>query len=135
MGKIIDAGPSRFLTELDDTCVDNQVAQDDYSFKPMIDTSVFDAPDPNRVRFQSLQKTKTPAVPPQAQMKSVSTTTATPQLDMSEIQQDDRVSPSRFGFGTVVNLEGSGNDAKALIRFDQSGEKNLLLRFAKLKVV
>ena len=54
---------------------------------------------------------------------------------MSEIQQGDRVSHSRFGFGTVVNLEGSGNDAKALIRFDQSGEKNLLLRFAKLKVV
>lgn len=134
-GKIIDAEPSRFLTELDDTCVDNQVAQDDYSFKPMIDTSVFDAPDPNRVRFKSLQKKKTPAVPPKARMKSVSKTTATPQLDMSEIQQGARVSHSRFGFGTVVNLEGSGNDAKALIRFDQSGEKNLLLRFAKLKVV
>ncbi|MGB0443313.1 MAG: 3'-5' exonuclease, partial [Flavobacteriaceae bacterium] len=135
-GKIIDAEPSRFLAELDDSCVDNQVVQDDYSFTPMIDTSVFDAPDPNRVRFKSLPKKKpTATVPPKARMKAVSKTTAAPAMDISEIQQGARVSHSRFGFGTVLHLEGSGNDAKALIRFDQSGEKNLLLRFAKLKTV
>lgn len=134
-GKIIDAEPSRFLTELDESCVDNQVAKDDYSFKPMIDTSVFDVPDPNRVRFKSLQKKKKVAIPPKARMKAVSKASDTPALDLSGIQHGTRVSHSRFGFGTVVNLEGSGNDAKALIRFDQSGEKNLLLRFAKLKVV
>ncbi len=134
-GKIIDAEPSRFLTELDESCVDNQVAKDDYSFKPMIDTSVFDVPDPNRVRFKSLQKKKKVAIPPKARMKAVSKASDTLALDLSGIQHGTRVSHSRFGFGTVVNLEGTGNDAKALIRFDQSGEKNLLLRFAKLKVV
>ncbi|MDA0779133.1 MAG: UvrD-helicase domain-containing protein [Bacteroidetes bacterium] len=135
-GKIIDAEPSRFLTELDESCVDNQVVQDDYTFKPMIDASVFDAPDPNRVRFKSLQKKKTTAaVPPKARMKAVSKSSDAPASDLSEIKNGSRVSHSRFGFGTVVNLEGSGNDAKALIRFDQSGEKNLLLRFAKLKVI
>jgi DNA helicase-2/ATP-dependent DNA helicase PcrA len=56
-------------------------------------------------------------------------------LGLSEIQQGIRVSHSRFGFGTVLSTDGVGNDAKALIRFDQSGEKNVLLRFAKLKVV
>ena len=134
-GKIIDAEPSRFLSELDESCVDNQVLQDDYTFKPMLDTSVFDAPDPNRVRFKSLQKKKTTVVPPKARMKAVSKSNDVIALDLSEIQHGTRVSHSRFGFGTVVNLEGSGNDAKALIRFDQSGEKNLLLRFAKLKVI
>ena len=138
-GKIIDAEPSRFLAEIDEAYIDNQVVQDDYSFKPLVDTSVFDAPDPNRVRYKPLAKKK-PAtattVPPKARMKAVNkAANAAPTLDLSEIQQGVRVSHSRFGFGTVLQLDGTGNDAKALICFDHSGEKNVLLRFAKLKVV
>jgi len=137
-GKIIDAEPSRFLAEIDEQLVDNQVVNDDYFFKPFMDASVFDAPDPNKVRFrQPVKKKPTAKVPPKARMKSVSKAAPSsgPTLDLSEIQQGIRVSHSRFGFGTVVSTDGVGNDAKALIRFDQSGEKNLLLRFAKLKVV
>ena len=137
-GKIIDAEPSRFLAEIDEQFVDNQVVNDDYSFKPFMDTSVFDGPDPNKVRFKPpVKKKPAAAVPPKARMKSVSKAAPSsgPTLDLSEIQQGIRVSHSRFGFGTVLSTDGVGNDAKALIRFDQSGEKNVLLRFAKLKVV
>ena len=137
-GKIIDAEPSRFLAEIDEEFVDNQVVTDDYSLKPFMDTSVFDAPDPNKVRFKPpVKKKPAAAVPPKARMKSVSKAAPSsgPTLDLSEIQQGIRVSHSRFGFGTVLSTDGVGNDAKALIRFDQSGEKNVLLRFAKLKVV
>jgi DNA helicase-2/ATP-dependent DNA helicase PcrA len=117
--------------------VDNQVVKDDYSFKPMIDTSVFDAPDPNRVRFSKPKKRplSKPTVPPKARMKAVSKNANALRLDLTEIKNGTRVSHSRFGFGTVLQVEGSGGDAKALILFDQSGEKNLLLRFAKLKIV
>jgi DNA helicase-2/ATP-dependent DNA helicase PcrA len=137
-GKIIDAEPSRFLAEIDQAFIDNQVVNDDYAFKPLMDTSVFDAPDPNKVRFKPpIKKKPAAAVPPKARMKSVSKAASSsgPTLDLSEIQQGIRVSHSRFGFGTVLSIDGVGNDAKALIRFDQSGEKNVLLRFAKLKVV
>jgi len=137
-GKIIDAEPSRFLTEIDEAFIDNQVVNDDYSFKPFMDTSVFDAPDPNMVRFKApLKKKPTFVVPPKARMKSVSKVVPSsgPTLNLSEIQQGIRISHSRFGFGTVLSTDGVGNDAKALIRFDQSGEKNVLLRFAKLKVI
>ena len=137
-GKIIDAEPSRFLAEIDEEFVDNQVVTDDYSLKPFMDTSVFDALDPNKVRFKPpVKKKPAAAVPPKARMKSVSKAAPSsgPTLDLSEIQQGIRVSHSRFGFGTVLSTDGVGNDAKALIRFDQSGEKNVLLRFAKLKVV
>lgn len=134
-GKIIDAEPSRFLSELDDSCVDNQVGTDGYVFKPMLDTSVFDAPDPNRVRFKPLPKRKVNAIPPKAKMKAVSKTGDSLALDLSAIKQGVRVSHSRFGFGTVLQVDGTDSDAKALIRFDQSGEKNLLLRFAKLTIL
>ncbi|MCI4442268.1 MAG: hypothetical protein JHC39_02075, partial [Lentimicrobium sp.] len=41
----------------------------------------------------------------------------------------------RFGKGEVLNLEGSGADKKAEIKFEVGGIKKLLLRFAKLDVI
>lgn len=41
----------------------------------------------------------------------------------------------RFGRGRITQLEGSGDNAKAVVEFDQVGRKNLLLKFAKFKVV
>ncbi len=45
------------------------------------------------------------------------------------------VSHDRFGVGQVLALEGSGDNAKAKIRFKNAGEKILLLKFAKLKMM
>lgn len=47
----------------------------------------------------------------------------------------DIVSHDKFGIGEVLTLEGSGDNAKARIRFKNAGEKTLLLKFAKLTVV
>ena len=41
----------------------------------------------------------------------------------------------RFGQGVVIRVEGTGDSAKAVIRFDNVGEKTLLLKFAHLKVI
>lgn len=46
-----------------------------------------------------------------------------------------RVSHERFGEGQVTALEGEGNNAKATVNFDNSGVKQLLLKFAKLTVI
>jgi hypothetical protein len=35
----------------------------------------------------------------------------------------------------VKELEGAGADAKAIITFDNAGEKRLLLKFAKVRAV
>lgn len=42
---------------------------------------------------------------------------------------------SRFGRGEVIALAGTGIDAKATVRFDNVGTKQLLLRFAKFTIV
>ena len=41
----------------------------------------------------------------------------------------------RFGLGEVVDLQGEGDNAKATIEFKNAGVKQLLLRFARFKVV
>ena len=41
----------------------------------------------------------------------------------------------RFGRGEVVRLEGSGDNCKATVRFENAGEKQLLLKFARFKII
>ena len=41
----------------------------------------------------------------------------------------------RFGLGEVLKVEGTGENAKATIRFKNAGDKQLLLRFARFKVI
>ncbi|MCF0236088.1 MAG: ATP-dependent DNA helicase, partial [Bacteroidaceae bacterium] len=41
----------------------------------------------------------------------------------------------RFGTGTVIEIEGHGDDAKATVDFAEMGRKKLLLKFAKFTVV
>lgn len=47
----------------------------------------------------------------------------------------DRVKHERFGQGTIAELEGEEGNMKALIDFDNSGKKKLLLKYAKVKIV
>lgn len=44
------------------------------------------------------------------------------------------VEHQRFGIGTVLALEGTGENAKATIEFENLGTKQLLLKFARLTV-
>lgn len=41
----------------------------------------------------------------------------------------------RFGIGEVLSLEGTGENAKATVEFRNAGRKQLLLKFAKFKIV
>lgn len=55
--------------------------------------------------------------------------------EINAIQVGMRVLHEKFGYGTVKHIEGENNDRKAVVFFDNTGEKQLLLRFAKLSIV
>lgn len=55
--------------------------------------------------------------------------------DTSNLQVGMEVEHERFGFGKVINLEGNKPDIKATIFFKELGQKQLLLKFAKLRIV
>jgi DNA helicase II / ATP-dependent DNA helicase PcrA len=46
-----------------------------------------------------------------------------------------QVTHQRFGNGKVLNIEGPASDKKATIFFQEHGQKQLLLKFAKLKIL
>lgn len=58
-----------------------------------------------------------------------------PPSDLAKIQVGVQVAHSKFGLGTVTQLDATGGAHKAHILFKDFGEKTLLLNFAKLSIV
>jgi DNA helicase-2/ATP-dependent DNA helicase PcrA len=55
--------------------------------------------------------------------------------DTKDLQVGMEVEHQRFGFGKVLHLEGSQGNQKATVFFSAAGQKQLLLKYAKLKVI
>ena len=51
------------------------------------------------------------------------------------LQEGMKIEHQRFGRGTVLKVEGTGENTKATVEFVHSGTKQLLLKFAKFTVV
>jgi len=54
--------------------------------------------------------------------------------DVDDLQNGMMVEHQKFGVGKIVQLEGSGANKKATVFFQGIGQKQLLLKFAKLKI-
>lgn len=67
---------------------------------------------------------------------SVSSSTASSAGSSScGLQEGMKIEHQRFGRGTVVKIEGTGENTKATVEFVHSGTKQLLLKYAKFTVV
>ena len=52
-----------------------------------------------------------------------------------QLKAGQRIEHNRFGFGNILEITGAMSDLKAKIAFDEHGEKILLLKYAKIRVV
>lgn len=80
-------------------------------------------------------------------LKRVDTTPASPftsgestsdspkQTSIAGVIPGQMIEHERFGLGEVIKVEGTGDNTKATIRFKNAGDKQLLLRFARFKVI
>ena len=60
---------------------------------------------------------------------------AAPAKSPFDLKVGNVIEHERFGIGSVISVEGVGGDAKATIRFVNLGEKTLLLKFARYKIL
>ncbi len=127
--------PSRFISEIPEACIDfpkrNLVPKTGFSKESNWSASLpgVSLPPKKSVapkNFQKLPNTESNA-DRQASEGSPS--------DIEEIQTGMEVLHERFGKGKVVNIEGVGPNKKATVFFPAIGQKQLLLRFARLKIV
>ena len=54
-------------------------------------------------------------------------------VPMTELYTGERIEHNRFGGGLILEISGTAPELKARIRFDDYGEKLLLLKYAKLR--
>ena len=55
--------------------------------------------------------------------------------DTSALQAGQKVEHQKFGFGEVMKMEGAAHNPVATVKFDQNGEKKIMLNYAKLRIV
>ncbi len=130
-GTLINCEPSRFLDE-----IDARFLELDYSAKPVSSGNpFFDSPKPGN--SDSFSKPKMASAPKTTSVlaKAHVPTAGFAPSDMNKLQTGMEVEHERFGFGKVINLEGNKPDIKATIFFKELGQKQLLLKFAKLRIV
>ena len=60
---------------------------------------------------------------------------AASQPSSSALYEGAVIEHQRFGIGTIVKLEGTGDNEKATVEFRNAGTKQLLLKFAKFNVL
>ena len=63
------------------------------------------------------------------------TASASPSAEASSLNVGNVIEHQRFGKGTVVNIEGTGENRKATVKFEQTGIKQLLLKFAHFNII
>ena len=57
------------------------------------------------------------------------------QPSAGDLREGVTIEHQRFGIGTVTKIEGTGENTKATVEFRNTGTKQLLLKFAKFKIV
>lgn len=141
-GKLIDAEPSRFIEEIDETFLEYLTPITENRYKPLLDADIFDEVDHSKLRLKKPVAGKAPTGPTEAQLRKLrrlkpvaSDTDKNFSAEDANLKVGTLVEHVRFGKGKILKIEGVGADTKAEIDFENGGLKKLLLRFAKLKIV
>lgn len=146
-GQSAMCSPSRFLKDIDvrfldvpaDSSADTFAAARERFQRPAF-TSPFQQP-------RAVEEEEPSFISPVAQaqqrqrLTKVETTTSTPASssapasDLSGLRVGAKVRHDRFGEGEVIAIEGDGGNAKATVAFTHFGQKQLLLKFARLTII
>lgn len=138
-GKITDAEPSRFLSEIDAEYLEfvNPVVEKKVFNRSGLTSDIFgDFSEPKFVKKEPKKTFNSPesTIQPKNLKPVASARIINPSGNSSQdIEVGDNVRHDRFGVGEVIFLDGTDpENIKAKVKFATEGEKNLILKFAKL---
>ena len=135
--------PSRFLKEIDRKYYAVEPDTDNNRYDPFPQTrfrqsdfetfrrpSVTQRPSPSQRPVPPQQRPVRPTPPPPTHTPSPGFSPS----PIADLRVGQRVEHDRFGYGTILSLEGDGPNRKAVVDFETGGQKTLLLKFAKLRI-
>ena len=142
-GKITDAEPSRFLSEVDEEYIEflNPAIEKRFINNAGITSNIFDEHPSEMRSFKKVEKktiSKSENDQPIAEPRKLKPVATARIINPSgassqDIEVGDKVRHDRFGIGEVAFLDGTDpQNIKAKVVFLHEGEKNLILKYAKL---
>ena len=130
-GKLEFGTPSRFLNEIDPAFM--EIFSDDFvserPSRPVSPKPTFTA---SSIRPAKLRPVK---IPPVVSKNHADQSTSQPISTADGLKIGSVIEHQRFGIGTVVNIEGMGENQKATVNFKNTGQKVLLLKFARYSII
>ena len=124
-GKPVDSEKSRFIDEIKEEYLQNNVIQRSIG-KDFSQKSQF-----NKVGIRF----KKPETRPAKNFVKLKSSSSKSNLFDNKLIVGNIVVHERFGKGEVISIEGQGGDKKAEIKFEKGGLKKLLLRFSRLEII
>ncbi len=124
-GKPVDSEKSRFIDEINEEFLENNVIQNSITRNFSNDDQY------NKIGIRY----KKPEKRPPLNFVKIKSPSVKSNLFDSKLVVGNIVMHERFGKGRVISIEGNGGDKKAEIKFEKSGLKKLLLRFSKLEII
>ena len=123
--------PSRFIRDIDPSLLQVDGGKDEVAHtkvKPEYTRRPVQNPRPVATQF---------VADPKPRLVPIRHEAPRPQSAIGNIglQEGNVIEHQRFGIGTVIKVEGSGENTKATVEFKNAGTKQLLLKFAKYTIV
>ena len=122
-GKLNDCEPSRFIKEIDK------------KYTNFRSSSSITSPTESLNENENFIRFKKPKNKIQLKTLKNNPTLGISNSNYVDIKKGDQIIHNRFGKGKVIDTEGEGADKKAEVKFNTSGVKRILLKFAKYKLI
>ncbi len=138
-GQTNSARMSRFLTEIDTAFISEESNLSSTNNETVSTDNFWGSMRAQRITREKQSRPFINERTPQRKSNLVSITNASPSMPLSkeakELEVGNIIEHERFGRGKVSAIELSGNDKRAIVEFESAGTKQLLLKFAKFKIV
>ncbi len=151
-GKHESNSPSRFIREVDPQYISNPLTIDSSEDMSSDDGdpgfrfgrrgwgSSYGRSGAVRTERPASRPAPKPAPAPRPVMRTQTAPKRIPDADFEptpvlQLRAGQRIEHNRFGFGRIQEITGEAADLKARISFDEHGEKVLILKYAKIRVV
>lgn len=136
-GNMTLSEPSRFIEEIDQSLIEKtrKASFRGATIKEERNYNPFNKSKSSWTSTINDSHSGTTATSPAQQRQPVTHNVNMSTADASEIMAGQRVFHQKFGAGTVITVEGAGPNKKASVDFDESGNKMLMLKFAKLSII
>ena len=153
-GKHESNSPSRFIKEIDREYILNPLSLEMETPEPEAFTKSWGRPSPSRFgntygrssqpvterRSAPVRQVPQPSGMPRPVSRPRPVAPRVPDADfvptpILQLRAGQRIEHNRFGYGEILEISGQAADLKAKIRFDDHGEKILILKYAKIRTI